>query len=64
MGDEEILDVWLSGQQYQFRRHIVRKWLRTGRKDSSSSSGTVITPMPGKVVKVSQNINIASYYSF
>lgn len=49
-GDEEVLDLWVAGSQYQFRRPVVRKWLRSGV--SSQQAGTVVTPMPGRIVKV------------
>lgn len=49
-GDEEVLDLWVGGSQYQFRRPVVRRWLRSGA--AAQAVGSVVTPMPGKVVKV------------
>ncbi|GAB4816461.1 hypothetical protein N2152v2_003507 [Parachlorella kessleri] len=49
-GEEQVLDLWLAGRQYQFRRPIVRRWLRAGA--AAQQAGTVVTPMPGKIVKV------------
>lgn len=49
-GEEEVLDIWAAGRQHQFRRPVVRHWLRTGAADRHA--GTVVTPMPGKIVKV------------
>ena len=49
-GEEEVLDLWAAGRQHQFRRPVVRRWQRTGAADRHA--GTVVTPMPGKIVKV------------
>ncbi|PSC74742.1 Methylcrotonoyl-carboxylase subunit mitochondrial [Micractinium conductrix] len=49
-GEEEALDLWINGTQHQFRRPVVRRWLRTGA--AAQAAGSVVTPMPGRVVKV------------
>jgi 3-methylcrotonyl-CoA carboxylase alpha subunit len=49
-GEEEVLDLWLGGRQYQFRRPLVRKWQRSG--GAAQQAGSVVTPMPGRIVKV------------
>ena len=64
-GDEELLDVWVNSggknvQHSQYRRPIIRSWLRTGAGSRTASSvngaaaglGTVRSPMPGRIVKV------------
>jgi hypothetical protein len=52
-GEEDVLDMWVAGRQYQFRRPVVRRWLRAGA--AARQAGTVVTPMPGKIVKVRTN---------
>ncbi|KAL4438488.1 hypothetical protein ABPG77_000136 [Micractinium sp. CCAP 211/92] len=49
-GDDEVLDLWVDGSQYQFRRPVMRRWLRSGAAEQAV--GSVVTPMPGRVVKV------------
>ncbi|KAL4431303.1 hypothetical protein ABPG75_006559 [Micractinium tetrahymenae] len=49
-GDEEVLDLWVGGSQHQFRRPVVRRWLRSGA--AAQAAGSVLTPMPGRIVKV------------
>lgn len=49
-GEEEVLDLWLGGRQYQFRRPLVRRWQRSG--GAAQQAGSVVTPMPGRIVKV------------
>lgn len=50
--EEHILDVWLKNSKghFQLRRSLAWRWGDAG--SSSSVVGSVITPMPGKVVKV------------
>ncbi len=62
-GDEEVLDLWLTINQsnssgggdddphHQFRRKLIRSWLQVG--GASGNAGTVTSPMPGRIVKVS-----------
>ncbi|KAG7668532.1 hypothetical protein Ndes2437B_g06939 [Nannochloris sp. 'desiccata'] len=58
-GDEEILDLWLADSSsssseephHQFRRRLVRSWQQVG--GAAGNVGTVISPMPGRIVKVS-----------
>lgn len=52
VGDEEVLDLWLGGDSFQFRRPIVRRWERTGAASAAAAAGSVRSPMPGRVVKV------------
>jgi biotin carboxyl carrier protein len=49
-GEEEVLELWVGGSHHHFRRPMVRRWLRSGA--ASQQAGTVVTPMPGRVVKV------------
>lgn len=59
-GDEEILDLWRADSSssssseephHQFRRRLVRSWQQVG--GAAGNVGTVISPMPGRIVKVS-----------
>jgi biotin carboxyl carrier protein len=60
-GDEEILDLWLTSNpcnrddddqpHHQFRRRLIRSWQQIG--GTTGAAGTVTSPMPGRIVKVS-----------
>ena len=42
--------MWLQGECYEFRKAVPRKWLRLGA--AAEVAGTVISPMPGKIIQV------------
>lgn len=50
-GEQEVLDLWVAGAQFQFCRPLVRKWERSGA--AANQAGIVKAPMPGKIVKAS-----------
>ncbi|KAK9817790.1 hypothetical protein WJX72_002185 [[Myrmecia] bisecta] len=48
--DDEVLNLWVGGDCHEFRAAVPRKWSRTG--SAATAAGNVVTPMPGKVIKV------------
>ena len=46
----QVLNVWLAGDCHEFRTAVPRKWARAGA--AAAAAGNVVTPMPGKVIKV------------
>lgn len=42
--------MWLEGDAYEFRKAVPRRWLRVGA--AAEVAGTVISPMPGKIIQV------------
>ncbi|CAL5220654.1 g2699 [Coccomyxa viridis] len=49
-GDQQVLTLWCGGEAYEFSKPIIRTWARTGTLQSAA--GTVVSPLPGKVIKV------------
>lgn len=52
----QVLTVWTGGEVYEFSKLVPRKWARSGA--AQSMAGTVTSPMPGKIIKVSHQSNI------
>ena len=50
-GYMQVLTLWCGGEAYEFSKPIIRSWARTGTLQSAA--GTVISPLPGKIIKVS-----------
>ncbi|DBA73445.1 TPA: hypothetical protein ACH3X1_011478 [Trebouxia sp. C0004] len=48
--DEQVISMWLEGNCHEFRKPVPRKWLRLGA--AAKVAGTVISPMPGKIIQV------------
>lgn len=46
----QVLTLWCRGEMYEFSKPIVRSWAKSGTV--LSSAGTVLSPLPGKVIKV------------
>lgn len=46
----QVLTLWCGGEAYEFSKPIIRTWARTGTLQSAA--GTVVSPLPGKVIKV------------
>lgn len=48
------MDLWIQGGaaqgHHQFRRHVIRRWRQNG--SAAAATGTVSSPMPGRIVKV------------
>ncbi|CAK0783426.1 hypothetical protein CVIRNUC_006625 [Coccomyxa viridis] len=49
-GDQQVLTLWCRGEMYEFSKPIIRSWAKSGTV--LSSAGTVLSPLPGKVIKV------------
>ncbi len=45
--------MWIGGETYEFSKPVPRKWARSGAVQSSA--GLVTSPMPGKIIQVSQH---------
>ena len=48
----QVLTLWCRGEMYEFNKPIIRSWAKSGTV--LSSAGTVLSPLPGKVIKVIQ----------
>lgn len=48
--DEQVISMWLEGTCHEFRKAVPRKWSRLGA--AAKVAGTVISPMPGKIIQV------------
>lgn len=46
----QVLTLWCLIEAYEFSRPVIKTWARTGT--AQSIAGTVISPLPGKVIKV------------
>ena len=46
----QVISVWLEGNCHEFRKAVPRKWVRRGA--AAKVAGTVISPMPGKIIQV------------
>lgn len=44
------LQLWVGGEAFEFVQSVPRRWARNGA--AAAGSGAVLTPMPGKVIKV------------
>ena len=47
----QVLTLWCRGEAYEFSKPVIKSWARTG--SSQSVAGTVLSPLPGRVIKVS-----------
>ena len=46
----QVISMWVEGSCHEFRKAVPRKWLRLGA--AAEVAGTVISPMPGKIIQV------------
>ncbi len=46
----QVISMWLEGNCHEFRKAVPRKWSRLGA--AAKVAGTVISPMPGKIIQV------------
>ena len=49
-GEERLLQMWVAGVSHVFHWAVPHRWERSGA--AASADGSVVTPMPGKIVKV------------
>ena len=58
-----VLDVWVGGRHIELRQPVVTNWasIQTG---SAKAAGRVMTPMPGKVTKVHDQLHFSSLRLF
>ena len=45
----QVLEMWMGGEAHEFRAPVPRVWAREGA--ASAGTGTVTTPMPGRIIK-------------
>ena len=50
-GYMQVLTLWCGGEAYEFSKPVIKSWARTGTLQAAA--GTVVSPLPGKIVKVS-----------
>ncbi len=41
--------MWVGGEAHEFRARVPRVWAREGA--AAAAAGSVVTPMPGRVIK-------------
>ncbi len=46
----QVISMWLEGNCHEFRKAVPSKWSRLGA--AAKVAGTVISPMPGKIIQV------------
>ncbi len=47
--------MWVGGEAHEFRARVPRVWAREGA--AAAAAGSVVTPMPGRVIKARSRCN-------
>ena len=57
----QVLEMWAGGEAHEFRACVPRVWAREGA--AAAAAGSVVTPMPGRVIKARSSCNTAAQAS-